>query len=147
MDTYVHGDRNNHQLCVEAHERLVLGETDLVDKPDLHNAQKVPVEASVDDEDEDLRDLVPDIVDLNESWMRWLDVRWNPDTEDGDIDGRDDDDGPPLDVPDSVAMFSDERNTVDDDLHEQLDLEHPEEENEEQDRYTIRMLALNSDCL
>lgn len=58
-------------------------------------------------------------------------MRWNPDAEDGDVDRRDDDDGSPFDVPDSFAMFSDERDTVDDDLHEQLNLEHPEEEDEE----------------
>lgn len=117
----------------------------MINKSDLHDAQEVPVETGVHDEDENLRDLVPDIVDLDKSWMRGYDVRWNPDTEDGDIDGRDNDDGSPLDVPDSFAMFSDECDTVDDDLHEQLNLEHPEEENEEQDWHTIEMSASISD--
>jgi len=54
MDTYVHGDRDDHKLCIEAHERLVLGETDLINKSDLDNAQEIPVEASVHDEDENL---------------------------------------------------------------------------------------------
>jgi hypothetical protein len=35
-------------------------------------------------------------------------------------------------------MFCDEGDTVDDDLHKQLDLEYPKEQNEEQDRDTER---------
>lgn len=116
----------------------------MINKSDLDDAQEVPVKAGVHDEDEDFRDFVPNVVDLDESWMGWYDVRWNPDTEDGDVDGRDDDDSSPLDVTDCLSVFSDERDTVDDDLHEQLDLEDPKEENKEQDRHTICMLALNS---
>lgn len=109
----------------------------MINKSDLNDAQEVPVEAGVHNEDENLRDLVPDIVDLDESWMGRYDVRWNPDAEYGDVDGRDKDDSSPLDVPDSVAVFSDERNTIDDNLHEQLDLEDPKEKDEEQDRHTM----------
>lgn len=103
----------------------------MVNKSDLDNAEEVPVEAGVYNKNEDLRDLVPNIIDPFKNRMGWHDVRRNPDAEDSDVDGRDEDYCSPLDIPDSVAMFSDERNTVDDDLHQQLDLEHPEEENEE----------------
>ena len=66
----------------------------------------------------------------------------NPDTEDGDVDGSDDYNGTPLDVADCVSMLSDKSNTVDDDLHEQLDLENPEEQDEEQYWNTVVLLAL-----
>ncbi len=64
-------------------------------------------------------------------------MRWNPNAEDGDVDCRDDDECTPFDVADGISMFGNECNTIDDDLHEQLDLEHPEEEDEEQDRDAI----------
>ena len=56
----------------------------------------------------------------------------DPDGEDGNVDGSDDDDGTPLDVADGISVFSNEGNSIYDDLHEQLDFKHPKEENEEQ---------------
>lgn len=142
LTTYVHGYRDNHKLRIEAHERLVLCETNLINKPDLNNAQKVPVETSVDDEDEYLGNLIPDIVDLDKSVAdRWRSVCGNPDTEDSDIDGGDDNDCTPLYIADSVSVFSDQCNSIDDDLHEQLDLEDPEEEDKEEDWDTVFSLA------
>lgn len=38
----------------------------LLDEPDLNSAQEVPVQPSIDDENQNLGDLVPDIVDLDE---------------------------------------------------------------------------------
>lgn len=58
-------------------------------------------------------------------------MRRNPYTEDGDVYGSDDNNSAPFQRPDCTAVFCDERNTVDDDLHEQLDLEDPEEQDEE----------------
>lgn len=52
--TYVHGNGNNHKLCIEADERLVFGETNLINKSDLDYAQEIPIEAGVDDEDKNL---------------------------------------------------------------------------------------------
>lgn len=74
-------------------------------------------------------------------------MRWNPDTKDGDIDGSDDNDGTPFDVADGVAMFSNERDSIDDDLHEQLDLEDPEKEDEEQNRNTVLLLVRPNTCV
>lgn len=59
-------------------------------------------------------------------------MRRDPDAEDGDINGSDDYNGTPLDVADSISMFGDECDSVDDDLHEQLNLKDPEEEDEKQ---------------
>lgn len=104
----------------------------MVHESDLDDAQEVPVETGVNNKDKYLRDFVPDIVDLYKSVAdRGYGVRRDPDTEDGDIDCGDDNEGTPLDVADSLAMFSDQSNSVDDDLHEQLDLENPKEEDEE----------------
>ena len=140
--TYVHGNGNDHEFCVEAHKRLVLGETDLFDESDLDNAQEVPIETGVDNEDEHLGDLVPDIVDLDKSCVdRWYGVRRNPNTKDGDVDCGDDNNCTPFDVTDGISMFGDKSNAVDNDLHEQLNLENPEEENEEQDRDTVVLLT------
>lgn len=68
-------------------------------------------------------------------------MRGNPDTEDGDVDGGDENNGAPFDVPHRAAMFGNERNSIDDDLHEQLDLENPEEQDEKQHRDAISSLA------
>jgi len=57
-------------------------------------------------------------------------VRWDPDTEDGDVDTGDEDYCSPFEVTDGTPVFCDEGNAVDDDLHEQLDLPHPEEQDE-----------------
>jgi hypothetical protein len=131
--TYIHADGDNHQLRVEAYEGLVLCQTDLVDKSDLDDAQEVPVEAGVDDEDKDLGDLVPDIVDVDKDLANGRRrVGGDPDGEDGNVDGSDDDDGSPFDVADSFAVLGDECNSIDDDLHEQLDFKDPEKEDEEQ---------------
>jgi hypothetical protein len=64
--TYVHSNRNNHKLRVEAHKRLVFCKTDLINKSDLDDTQEIPVKAGIHNKDEDLRDLVPDFVDLDE---------------------------------------------------------------------------------
>jgi hypothetical protein len=133
--TYVHADGNNHQLRIEAYERLVLCQTDLINKSDLDNAQEVPVETGVNDEDEDLGDLVPDIVDVDKDLADWRNsVGGNPDGKDGDVDGSDDNDCAPLDVADSISVLSNECDSIDNNLHEQLDLKDPEEENEEEHR-------------
>jgi hypothetical protein len=68
-------------------------------------------------------------------------VRRDPDAEDGNVDGGDEDEGAPFDVADGTPVFGDESNPVDDDLHEQLDLEDPEGQDEEEDWDTVFALA------
>jgi hypothetical protein len=63
----------------------------------------------------------------------------DPDAEYGNVDGGDQDDSAPFEPLDRTAMLSDERDSVDDDLHQQLDLEDPEEQNEEQDWYAVTL--------
>jgi len=52
-------------------------------------------------------------------------MRWDPNAEDRDVDSSDDDYSSPLDTPYRVSVFRDQGNSVDDDLHEKLDLKGP----------------------
>lgn len=54
------------------------------------------------------------------------------DAKDGNVDGRDKQGCSPLQAVDGLVGFADDRYSVDDDLHQQLDLKDPEEEDEEQ---------------
>jgi hypothetical protein len=60
---YIHGDGDDHEFGVEAHEGLVFDETVLAQEASLDGAQKVPVETGVDDEDEHLGHAIPVAVD------------------------------------------------------------------------------------
>jgi hypothetical protein len=55
----------------------------------------------------------------------------DPDAKDCDVDQSDENGGAPLQSPNSGPLLRDDRDSVDDDLHEQLDLENPEKEDEE----------------
>lgn len=144
-DTYVHGDAEHHEFSVEADQRLVLSQAVLLHEPNLDGAQEVPIQSCVDKENQDLGDLVPDVVDLDKGLAHGGNrVRRDPDTEDGDVDGADDDQSAPFEVADGAAVLGDEGNSVDDDLHEELDLECPEEEDEEEDWDTIVRLVVSS---
>jgi hypothetical protein len=63
-------------------------------------------------------------------------MRRDPDAKDGHVDGGDDGGGSPLEQTDGLLALGNDGDSVDDDLHEQLDLEDPEEEDEEEDRDT-----------
>jgi hypothetical protein len=69
---------------------------------------------------------------------RWNKVGWDPNAEDRDVDGSNDDYGSPLDPPYCITVLRNQCNSVDDDLHQKLDLEGPAEEDEEQDRNTTQ---------
>ena len=51
----------------------------------------------------------------------------NPNNENGNVDSGNDNNGSPFDIADCAATFGDKGYTVDDDLHQQLDLEDPKE--------------------
>jgi hypothetical protein len=65
MTTYIHEDRHHHQPSIEADQRGVLGEPVLHDKPPLDCSEEVVVEAGVDQQDENLGNAIPDIVDFD----------------------------------------------------------------------------------
>ena len=112
----------------------------LVHQPNLDSAQEVPVQCCVDNEDKNFGDLVPYIVDLDEGVVeRGVCMRRDPDAEDGNVDGSDEDEGTPFEFLNRTAVLGDECNSIDDDLHEQLNLKHPEEQDGEQDWYTVKL--------
>ena len=53
---------------------------------------------------------------------------WNPNVEHGDVDASDDNSGGPFDLHDPLSVFGYHVDSVDDNLHQQLDLKHPKEE-------------------
>lgn len=55
----------------------------------------------------------------------------DPDAKHHDIDGRDNPSCNPFDFYDETPVFSNNIDSIDDDLHEQLNFEHPEEQQEE----------------
>lgn len=79
--------------------------------------------------------LVPHLSNLRLAHRR-DDMGRNPNSENGDVDKSDSNSSAPFYPEDSRSMFGDDRDSVDDDLHKQLDFQDPEEENKEKNRYT-----------
>lgn len=68
--TYIHSNGDDHELGVESDERLVLDQAMLLEKAVLHHFEEVPVEIGIDNENEDFRNTVPVLVDIDESvWI------------------------------------------------------------------------------
>lgn len=98
----------------------------LFHESDLDSSQEVPIQPGVDKQDQDFRGLVPYIVDHDEGLRNWWDhVGWNPDDEDCDIYGGYEYNGAPFDLVQGAAVFDDQAEAIDDDLHEQLNLKDP----------------------
>lgn len=153
--TYVHEDGDNHELGVEADEGLILLQVVLLDESLLDGSEEIPVQSGVDDEDDDLGDSIPDIIDLDPSTQQsvtFLDIWWmhpnlrltrrrnsmrrDPNNKNSNVDKRNDNRRAPFQLKDSRSMLSDDRNSVDDNLKKQLDLPDPKEQNEEKNRDT-----------
>lgn len=66
---------------------------------------------------------------------------WDPDTKDRYVDDGDNKSSAPLHPSDCLLILSDNRNPINDDLHQKLDLEDPEEEDEEEHRDPVNMSA------
>lgn len=64
-NTHIHSNRDDHKFSIEAHQGCVFFEAVLFDESDLDGSKKVPVQSSVDDENDHLRYLIPNIVDVN----------------------------------------------------------------------------------
>ena len=67
----------------------------------------------------------------------------NPDAEDGNVDEGDEYSSADLQPVNKSLVVVDDCDSVDDDLHEQLDFKRPEEEAEEQHRNSSRALVEN----
>ena len=114
----VHGDGDNHQFPVETNKWCVLLQSMLLHEPFLDSPKEVPVESSVDEENNDLGDLIPDGIDSDKCVAsRWVGMRWKPDAKDSDVDGGDEEYGAPFEITNGTSMLGDECDSVDDDLH------------------------------
>jgi len=63
----VHEDRNYHELSVEANKRLILLEAMLLNESLLDGSKEVPIEASIDEKDENLGDTIPNFIDTHKT--------------------------------------------------------------------------------
>lgn len=70
-------------------------------------------------------------------------MRRDPDAEDSNIDGCNHSHSPPFDTPYRLSVLSYKSDTIDDNLHKQLDFKNPAKEDEEEDRDTayVRLIA------
>lgn len=116
--TYVHHNGDDHELGVELDQGGVFLEAMVLDEALTDGPQEVPVEEGIHNADEDLGDLVPVLVDLDEAggwlgrrsrravwgmeqgghvlWRGVLEVGGDEDGEDGHVDGGYDGHGAPL---------------------------------------------------
>lgn len=62
-------------------------------------------------------------------------MSWNPDIEDGNIDGGNDTSSDPLDLDNGILVLGYHVDPVDDDLHQTLDFEDPEEQSYKKGRH------------
>lgn len=133
VQTYVHSNRHYHQSLVKLDQWLVLHQSVLLQESILHGPQEVPVKSSVDDQDDNLGDLIPDLIDVDEDLgRRRVKVRRDPDAHDHDVDRSDQHHSSPFQPPHCATTLRDERYAVNDDLHEKLNLKHPAYHQEEQ---------------
>jgi hypothetical protein len=124
--TYIHCNRKDHELGIEANEGSIFGQAILLHKPLLDGAQEVIVQSSVDNQDQNFGDLIPVIVDPDKCTRdRWYGMCWDPDDEDGNVDAGDESNSAPLQSCNSTTVLGDQGNSVDDNLHQELDFEHP----------------------
>lgn len=66
----IHADGQYSKTCVVSNQWLVLAETVLLDQASVDNMDKVPVEACINETDEDLGDTIPVFVDFDIS-LTW----------------------------------------------------------------------------
>lgn len=122
--TYIetHGDADHEQ--VEAEQAVVLGEA-VGDEPGADEVDEVEVEAGVDEQEQDLLDAVPDLVD-GHPLGRDLQPRRDPDDVDADVDEAQEARHRPAELPHAPLVLHQQRDPVDDDAADALDLHHPE---------------------
>ena len=70
-------------------------------------------------------------------------MSWDENAEDCYVDESHNQSSSPFHVLDCFSVLGDDRNPVDDDLHQELDFEYPEEEDEEEGWDAIMLLGLS----
>lgn len=74
-----------------------------------------------------------DEVDALQLAGRWYNVRRDPDAKDGNVDAGNDNGCAPFEPRHGACVLCNNGNSIDNDLHEELDFKHPQEQDEEQD--------------
>lgn len=123
---HIHGCRNDNNPRVEVVQPPVLCES-LGDEPSAHEVEEEEVESQVDDEKETLLSVFPCKVD---PLLRWCPVHGGGYPDDGhrDVDAADDAEEGPAEDSCLAARCHDERDTVDDDLGQELSLDRPQDD-------------------
>lgn len=85
---------------------------------------KVIIQGHVNHTDQSLLDAIPDVVDGDELVVD-LQIGWYPNADDGNIDEDEQSEGSPFDAEDSRPIHGKDGDTVDDYLHQSMDLEAP----------------------
>lgn len=111
-------------------KRAVLRETRL-DQLFLDNADEVVVQSSINHEDDNFLDAIPNDVDSHVCFIH-LQLCGNPDAENGDVDEHDDHGGANLELECSSTVDHQNCNAIDDDLEEKMDLNDPKKKNDDQ---------------
>ena len=93
----------------------------------MHKMDKVKVQSSVDKQKDDFFDSIPDFIDVDPGLVN-LQSRRDPDCKDADVDAKDNNERPDLEPFRLSSVDHKDRNSVDDDLDEGLDLYTPKKD-------------------
>jgi hypothetical protein len=116
--TYIHRHRHGNHAQVEAKQPSILGKA-IRNKPRPHQVNKVQVKTSVDEQENDLFDAVPDVINVP---PRLIDPQasWDPDAKHADVDNEDDEECAKLELSRVLSDDHEDGDSVDDDLDEGL---------------------------
>lgn len=134
--TYIQCQRNGDHGEVEAEQYVVFGET-IGDELGTDEVDKVEVETHVDNGNDGLLAAVPYIIDADVS-LTDLKPGRDPDTEDADVDGQHQSEDGPFQGSRLLLSDHEECDSVDDDLHDTLDLHDPKTKQEEDEPKALR---------
>lgn len=121
--THIHAQGNNDNRGVKVEQRLIFGHA-IRHQLAFDEVQEVSIEDSVDNEVDSFLNTIPDSVDANVLIIDLQSCR-EPNTVDGDINSEDKGCGPPLDPKELSLVGDKDGESIDDDLKEALNLEHP----------------------
>lgn len=121
--THIHAQGDKDDDGVEVEQRLIFCHA-IRHQFAFDQIQEVSVQDAVDNEVDGFLNTIPDSVDVN-VLLVYLQSCGDPNTIDGDVDAEDSSCGPPF-YPKELSLVDDEDGeSIDDDLKEALNLEHP----------------------
>lgn len=124
--THIHGKRHTNHGQIEPVQQDVLGQA-VFNERRADKVDKVEVEADVDDGEDGLFKTVVYVVDVDPFWAD-LQAGRDPDDADRDVYNEQREEDAPAEAVNGGARNGEEGDAVDDDLHDAVDLEHPEDD-------------------